>query len=61
MRAEELYTLRNYEVLVETAKAILIDVNGEEIWIPLSQVTNRDDEASELTMTAWIAKEKGLL
>lgn len=61
MRAEEVYTLRGYEVLAETAKAILIEVNREEIWIPLSQVRDRDDEASELTMTAWIAKEKGLL
>ena len=39
----------------------MIEVNREEIWIPLSQVRDRDDEASELTMTAWIAKEKGLL
>lgn len=61
MKAEELYTLRDYEVLAETAKAILIEVNREEIWLPLSQVRDRDDAAGELTMTAWIAKEKGLL
>lgn len=60
-KMEELYTLRNADIKRETAKAILVEVNGEDVWIPLSQVTDRDDDAGTITMTAWIAKEKGLI
>ena len=55
----------------ETDAAVLIvDIDsGEEIWIPLSQVSElhfRNDSAGGLpvgtiVMTEWIAKKKGLL
>ena len=60
-KMEELYTLRNAEIKAETAKAILVEVDEEEIWIPHSQITDRDDKAGTITMTAWIAKAKGLI
>lgn len=48
----------------ETDKAFLIEVNETEYWIPKSQVSNQevDEDTDEclLTMSAWIAKEKGL-
>ena len=60
-KAQELYTLKGVEIKAETAKAILIEVDEEEIWIPLSQITDRDDDVGEITMSAWIAREKGLI
>ena len=60
-KMEELYTLRNAEIKAETTKAILIEVDEEEIWIPHSQITDRDDKAGTITMSAWIAKAKGLI
>ena len=60
-KAQELYTLRNAEIKAETAKAILVEVDEEEIWIPHSQITDRDDKAGTITMSAWIAKAKRLI
>jgi len=48
-----------------TAKAILVVIEDEEYWIPISQVDDdsevfmKDDEGT-LIITDWIAKEKGL-
>ena len=52
------------EIITETDKAILIDVNGERIWIPLTQVEEiyrAKRGPDSITMTAWIAKMKGLI
>ena len=51
-----------------TDKALLCEVEGEELWIPLSQV-NPDSEVFDddrnnqgtLVITEWIAKQKGLI
>lgn len=62
-RAEEIFRVEA-TVLRHTAKAVQIEVHGEELWIPRSQLI--DDEKlpesgeAEVKMTAWIAKEKGL-
>jgi len=42
----------------ETDAAILIIHDGEELWMPKSQIAEGDDEA--LMITAWIADQKGL-
>lgn len=49
----------------ETEKALLvIDTDsGEEFWLPLSQVEKilrRTDGSAEVTMSDWIAGQKGL-
>lgn len=49
----------------ETDAAILIDVEGEDYWIPFSQIESvrrmKDGMAKDsVIMTAWIAKTKGL-
>ena len=49
----------------ETDKALLIiDADsGEELWLPLSQVEKilrRTDGTAEVTMSDWIAEQKGL-
>lgn len=50
----------------ESDKAILCVIDGEEVWIPLSQVDDdsevysKGDEGS-LIITEWIAEQKGLI
>ena len=62
-KAEELFRIEAF-ILRHTPKAVLIKYEGEEIWLPRSQLV--DDEElpqegqAEVRMTAWIAKEKGL-
>lgn len=53
------------EILRETEKAILCLIDGEEIWIPLSQLQDpeeygRGDKDFTLSITEWIADQKGL-
>ncbi len=53
-------------VIAETEKALLCNIEGEEIWIPKSQILDesevieKGDEGS-LIITQWIASEKGLV
>ena len=65
-RTRELHTV-HARIEHETDKAILIDFDEAEdpIWIPLSQVEEitRVDPApwAQIVMSAWIAKEKGII
>ena len=48
-----------------TDKAMLVEIDGEDVWLPLSQVDNpsRFDEHDEditVSITSWLANEKGL-
>lgn len=50
-----------------TGKAVLVSVdNGDEVWLPLSQITMSKDvpekgDEVEITMPAWLAREKDFL
>jgi len=48
----------------ETDAAVLVEIAGEEIWIPLSQVSRMrkppDDEGT-ITFSSFIAIQKGLI
>lgn len=50
------------DIVRETDNAILLRVDDEEIWIPLSQVKRiqRGNSLDTITMTAWIAEQKGI-
>jgi hypothetical protein len=53
-------------VLSETAKAILVDVEGEEVWIPKSMIHDdsevfRQGHTGTLIVSRWIAEQKGLV
>ena len=53
------------EVVRITEKAILLRIDGDEIWFPVSQVANADDYEegdADLTVsvTEWAARQKGL-
>ena len=50
----------------ETDKAILVEIGGEEHWIPQSQILDdsqvwRKGDEGELVVTEWIAIEKELV
>lgn len=57
-------TVEGLTIVRETDNAILVQHEGDEHWIPLSQVskitrtTNKGQDT--VTMTAWIAGKKGL-
>jgi hypothetical protein len=49
-------------ILKETDAAVLIEIDGEEYWIPLSQVHSmHHGDTPYIMMTPWIAKQKGLM
>lgn len=52
-------------ILKRTDKALLLRVGDEEHWIPLSQIADADDfeegdENCTVSITDWIANERGL-
>ena len=50
------------KVVAETDRAILVDIDGEEIWFPLSQVDVdylSEDEVI-LTVPGWLARKLDL-
>lgn len=53
-------TVRFDKVKAVTAKAVLVKVDGEEVWIPFSQLVDLFPGDSEMIITEWIAGEKGL-
>lgn len=57
--------IKNVECIRDTPRAILVVVNGEEHWIPQTQV-HADSEVysrgdtGKLVMSKWIAAQRGL-
>ena len=52
------------KVVRETEKAFLCQIDGEEHWLPKSQISDPDDygegnENCEMSVTEFIAREKG--
>lgn len=57
--------LEECDITAETDKAFLIAYDGEELWIPKSQIANPSDyregmSGATISITAWIAREKGI-
>ena len=67
----EYFTIDKAKVLnfARSGLAVLISVDGEEIWLPFSQIEEPDEAyvrdcrglEIEMTIPAWLAKEKGLI
>lgn len=58
--------IQNVTVSKETESALLVNIEGEEIWIPKSQIDDdsevyKKDTEGTLVITEWIAKQKGLV
>lgn len=52
--------------LAEGEKSILVDIDGEEHWIPKTQIHDdsdvfEKDTSGDLIITNWIAEKRGLL
>lgn len=50
----------------ETPKALLVVIDGDEYWIPQSQIDDdsevyRQDDKGTLVISEWIAEQKGIL
>jgi len=50
----------------ETDKALLVEVEGEQLWIPKSQVHDdsdvyQDGDHGDLVISRWIAEQKELV
>ena len=50
-------------IVRRTENAILVEYDGEEVWLPQSQVLeiHPDDDPPRLRITRWIADKKGML
>lgn len=62
----------NVKIVRTSAKAMLVNIDGEEYWIPSSQVHDDSDvyvdenqtiqgSPGKLVITRWIAEQKGLV
>jgi len=54
------------KAIAETEVALLCEVDGEEVWLPKSQVQDESEvwqkgDEGTLVVSEWIAKQKGLL
>lgn len=63
----DLAFISDAECIRESAKAILVKVDGVEVWIPKSQIADESEVWSlknagpgDLVIPQWLAEEKGL-
>lgn len=57
--------LEDCRIVRESAAALLIEYDGEEHWIPRSQIADHEiydegDEGVTVSITEWIADQKGI-
>jgi hypothetical protein len=65
-RAEEYVTFDDVTSLRQTAKALLVDIDGAETWIPQSVISEdseiyKADQTGTLIVAHWWAKKAGLV
>jgi hypothetical protein len=67
MGATNYIHLEDCDIIAVTDKAVLIEYEDEEYWIPVSQLADgedhsfeRGDEGVTVSISEWIAKEKGI-
>lgn len=63
--SQELFTLEDCTIGTETDKAVCVYHEYGTHWIPLSHVEkmtrSKNKDCDTITMSAWIAKQKGFL
>jgi hypothetical protein len=62
----ETVDIDDVECTIEVDKAILCIIENDEIWIPKSQIDDESEvqgkgDMGTLTITKWIAKNKGII
>ena len=58
-------TFENVKGVRSTEKALLCEIDGEEHWIPQSQITENSEvwcegDVGKLVVTRWLAEQKGI-
>ncbi len=65
MARNDMIDVEDLEFLHETDSAILVEFDGDEVWIPLSQIEwGMDAEKGDtitVSMPEWLAEAKGLI
>lgn len=60
----EKVTIEGVTIGRETDKAVLVTIEGKEVWIPISQIVSMTRTKTEggdtIVVSEWIAKTKGL-
>jgi hypothetical protein len=66
--ADKTVTIENVKCKKETDRALLCIIEGEEVWIPKSQLdddsevfNDGNNAEGKLVITEWIATQKGLV
>lgn len=59
-------TFRNVVCKKETDAAIFVTIDGEDVWIPKSQIHDdsevyAEDHEGTLVVSSWIAQQRGLI
>jgi hypothetical protein len=59
-------TFDDVRVIRATANALLVEIDGDEHWIPQSQIDDdsevyADGHEGELVISEWLAQQKGLV
>lgn len=67
MSATNYVHLEGCDIVAVTDKAVLIEYEDEQHWIPISQLADGEDHSFErgdedvtVSVSAWIAKQKGI-
>lgn len=63
-RPDDRVEVRDASCIAMTEKALLVEVDGEQTWVPRSQVDDdsevwEDGQEGTLTVSRWIAEQKG--
>lgn len=58
-------TLGNTKAIKATEKALLVEVDGDEVWIPQSQIdddseVSKEGDEGKLVISQWFANKEGL-
>lgn len=66
--SDNVFRIEDFEVKYESEGALLVEIEGDEYWIPKSQIHDDSEVWSmdtaadgDLVITKWIATKKGLL
>lgn len=48
------------ELLGHTDKAVLVKIGGEDMFIPKTQICDVDEKRKQISLSEWMAKQKGI-
>lgn len=58
MSRDDLVVIEGGEFMHETAQAVKLKFDGNEVWIPKSQLDDHDDDYETIVIPEWLAVEK---